>query len=80
MNRNEFIEWLKNKSGFIRSYNNSDNEWRELRDHAEYIWDELTVEDDKVIFNWEECEWGGTNYRSCSFDEFIELYECYGLK
>jgi len=50
--------------------------------YAEYIWDELTVEDDKVIFNWEEWEWGGINYRSreCSFDEFAELYECGGLK
>ena len=40
------------------------------------------VEDDKVIFNWEEWEWGGINYRSreCLFDEFVELYECGGLK
>jgi hypothetical protein len=82
MNRTEFINWLENKSGLSRRNDNSDDEWRELMNYAEYIWDELTVEDDKVIFNWEEWEWGGINYRSreCSFDEFAELYECGGLK
>jgi len=82
MNRTEFINWLENKSGLSRRNDNSDDEWRELMNYAEYIWDELTVEDDKVIFNWEEWEWGGISYRSreCSFDEFAELYECGGLK
>jgi hypothetical protein len=51
-------------------------------DYAEYVWDELIVEDDKVIFNWEEWVFGGINYesRECSFDEFIELYESSNLK
>ena len=82
MNKIEFIIWLETKSGFSRRNNNSDDEWRELMNHAEYIQDELTVEDDKVIFNWEEWEWGGINYRSreCTFEEFVELYESYDLK
>ncbi len=81
MNKTEFINWLETKTGFSRSYK-SDNEWRELIDYAEYIQDELTVEDDKVIFNWEEWEQGGINYRNreCTFDQFVELYESYGLK
>ena len=62
MNRIEFIVWLENKSGLSRRNDDSDNDWRELMNYAEYIWDELIVESDKVIFNWEEWEWGGINY------------------
>lgn len=82
MNRIEFIDWLENKSSLSRKYDNSDTEWRELMNYAEYIWDELTIEDDKVIFNWEEWEFEGINYRirECTFDEFVELYESGGLK
>lgn len=82
MNRIEFINWLETNSSLSRTNDNSDNEWRELMNYSEYIWDELTVEDDKVIFNWEEWEWGGINYRTreCSFDEFIMRYDNYELK
>jgi hypothetical protein len=37
MNKIEFIIWLETKSGFSRRNNNSDDEWRELMNHAEYI-------------------------------------------
>lgn len=82
MNRIEFIEWLENKSGFSKTNDNCNTEWRELMNYAEYIFDELIVENDKVIFYWEEWEWGRINYRcrECSFDEFVSLYECYSLK
>lgn len=82
MNRDEFINWLTYKSGFTKKSENYDNEWRELMNYAEYIWDELTVESDKVIFNWEEWIWGGVNYKSreCTFEEFITLYDSYNLK
>jgi hypothetical protein len=82
MNRLEFIDWLEHSSGFERTNNTFDNEYRELMDYAEYVWDELTVEDDKVIFRWEEWYWGGINYRNreCSFDEFVEMYDNYNLK
>ena len=77
MDKKDFINWLEKKSGLNRKNDNFDNEWRELMNYSEYIWDELIVEDDKVIFNWEEWDWGSINYRSreCSYDEFIELYE-----
>lgn len=82
MNRTEFINWLENNSSLNKKNDNTDTEWRELMNYAEYIWDELTVEDNKVIFNWEEWECGGINYRTreCTFDEFVELYKCGGLK
>jgi len=83
MNKIEFINWLENKTALSRKNDNSDDEWRELMNYAEYIWDELyIIEDNKVIFNWEEWEWGGIYYRNrtCSFKEFVELYECGGLK
>lgn len=82
MNRDEFIEWLKFTSGFEQKWLDSDNEWRELMNYADYIWDELTVEDDKVIFYWEEMYWGGSNSRSeeYSFKEFIRRYESFELK
>jgi hypothetical protein len=82
MNRTEFINWLETKSGFNRKNINSDEYWRELINYAEYIWDELTVEDDKVIFRWEEWKWGSMDYRNreYSFKEFVELYENDELK
>jgi hypothetical protein len=60
----------------------SDDEWRELMNYADYIYDELTVNADNVTFRWVEYEWGGRNYlsRECDFDEFIERYESYNLK
>ncbi len=82
MTKIEFISWLENKTGLSRRNDDSDDEWRELMNYAEYIWDDLTIEDDIVIFNWEEWYFGGINYRSrkCSFDEFVDLYERDELK
>lgn len=50
--------------------------------YAEYIWDELTIENESVLFRWEECGWGYTEYRTreYSFEEFIERYTNYELK
>ena len=69
-------------SGFERISPNSDENWKELINYAEYIWDRLEVNDDKVIFNWEEWYWGGKDYKSTeySFKEFIERYEADELK
>lgn len=82
MKRTEFIDWLENNTGFIKSYSNSDTEWKELVDYADYIWDEVIVEDNRVIFNWEDWKLGGIDYmkRECSFDEFIYLYNNWELK
>lgn len=82
MERSAFIKWLESDSGFSRKYDSSDNEWRELMNYAEYIWDELYIEEDKVIFNWEDWSWGNIEYktRECSFEEFVELYKTYNLK
>ena len=82
MNRDEFIKWLSEKSSYSRSFRNDDSDWRELQNYAEYIWDELTVNENTVIFNWEEWYFGGREYRSSeySFEEFIERYENFELR
>ena len=73
MNRTEFINWL-GLTCFEKKYNNSDTEWRELMNYAEYIWDELVVEADKVIFSWEEWEWGSINYNKKEYTLMLIMY------
>ncbi len=78
MNKDEFVEWL-NSSSFEKC---SDNEYRELMNYSEYIFDYLEVKDDTVTFKWEEWYWGGKSDRisEYSFDEFVERYNNYELK
>jgi hypothetical protein len=82
MNRQEFINWLDTMSNMTRYLLSGDDEWQELVDYEDYVYDELTVNAATVTFRWVEFEWGGRNYRSreCGFDEFIELYTSYDLK
>lgn len=81
MTKIEFITQLETKTCFGRIYNN-DDEWRELMNYAEYIWDEIIIDNEEVTFTWEDWYWGGRDYKSekYSFDEFVRLYECDGLK
>lgn len=82
MNRSEFIKWLDEKSGLTRESDNSDSYWKELMNYADYIYDELEVDEDKAIFKWERMYWGGSEWErnEYSFDEFVEKYETYSLK
>ena len=82
MKRTEFIEWLETRSGFSKSWKTIDTEWRELVDYGDYIYDELTVNDDNVTFIWEELYWGGRSTKTIEldFEEFIERYNNYELK
>lgn len=82
MTRDEFIQWVENTSGFSRWSAFSDIEYREEMNYSENIWDELTVEENHVVFSWEELYWGGRDFktRECGFEEFIRLYESYNLK
>lgn len=82
MTRIEFIEWLRTKTSFESRSDNSDSDWRYLVDYADYVWDELCVDENKVSFSWEEKYWGGTNYRNeeYTFEEFVIKYENDSLK
>lgn len=82
MERSDFIKWLKEKTSYESKWSNGDSEWRDLMNWAEYIWDELYVEEDKVIFSWEDWEFDEVEYRTnnYSFEEFVELYESGRLK
>ena len=56
----------------------SNNEWRNLVDYGEYIFDRIYINDDKIEFSWEEWYWGGIEYRNEEFndiEEFKEFYE-----
>ena len=54
-------------------------EYRDMVDYAEYIFDKVRcwVVDDKIEFEWEECYWGGRDYKSESFDKFEDCVEFY---
>jgi hypothetical protein len=55
----------------------SENEWRNLVDYAEYIFDRIYIDDDKFEFSWEEWYWGGIEYKNREFDNFEEFKEFY---
>ena len=82
MKREEFIKWLDEESSFRREFKNDDNRWEYMADYADYRFDYLEVEEDKIIFKWEELYWGGSSMRNdeYSFEEFIEKYEKCELK
>ena len=83
MKREEFIKWLDGTSGFSRDYMDCDGTyWNEMVDYADYRFDYLEVENEKVIFKWEELYWGGSSMRNdeYSFEDFIRRYENYELR
>jgi hypothetical protein len=51
-------------------------------DYTDYIFDELEILDDKVIFSWEYRTFGDTEYKKdeYTFDEFIDRYKRDTLK
>jgi hypothetical protein len=81
MLRSDFIKWVESIS-YERRYNEGDVYWRYMVDYADYIFDELEILDDKVIFSWERSFWGGTEYinNEYSFSEFVNRYESGELK
>lgn len=82
MTREEFIKWLDIETHFDREDDNDDSEWEYMVDYADYVFDKLKVEDDKVIFDWEERSWGNTEYKrdEYTFDEFVAKYKADELK
>jgi hypothetical protein len=82
MTKEEFIKWLENNTSFERKYNYSDTDWKYMVDYADYIFDELEILDDKVIFSWEYRTFGDTEYKKdeYTFDEFIDKYNRDTLK
>lgn len=82
MTREEFIKWFSENTGFSRESENSDDYWRYMVDYADYRFDYVEIESDKVIYRWEELCWGGSNYenREFSFEEFVEAYKNDSIK
>jgi hypothetical protein len=80
MEREDFIKWLENSTEWSREYSNDDY-WRRERDYANCIWDYLEVEDNKVIFTYENLYWGGSSMekKEYSFDDFIYAAENFEL-
>lgn len=81
MNKNEFIKWLEEKSTFSRCYLN-DDDWKDEVDYADYIYDYISIENDKIHFTWENRYYGGSESITniYSFDDFVEKYESNILK
>lgn len=81
MERKEFIEWLET-TGMSRENDNNDIYWKELMNYAEYIYDELEVNENDVEFRYENLYWGGSEVvrNTYTFEDFKRLYESYSLK
>lgn len=82
MKRDEFIEWFKENVCFERESENSDEYWRCMVDYADYRFDYIEIESDKVIYKWEELYWGGSSMekREFTFEEFIDAYKNDSIK
>ena len=83
MNRDEFIKWLETETDFERKYDRDGWDiFHRMVDCADYIFDEVEVNDDNVIFSWEYRTFGDTEYKKdeYSFDEFVDRYKKDNLK
>lgn len=61
MTREEFVKWFAENACFSKESESSDVYWRNLVDYADYIFDYVEIESDKVIYKWEELYWGGND-------------------
>jgi hypothetical protein len=82
MTREEFVKWFAENACFSKESESSDVYWRNLVDYADYIFDYVEIESDKVIYKWEELYWGGSSYenREFTFEEFVEAYKNDSIK
>ncbi len=81
MTREEFIEYLNGSSWSREFTDGDDNYWRYERDYANCIWNYLEVEENKVIFTYENMYWGGSSIEKCeyTFEDFKYANENYEL-
>lgn len=75
MTKEEFIKWME---GTSFSYEGGDY-WRELVDYEDNIYNELYLENDGVVFMFEDGD-GDTQRREMTFDEFVDRYNRDTLK
>lgn len=79
MTRTEFVSWFKEKAGFEKESLLDVNEtyWRRMIDYADYIFDYVEINEESVVYKWENMYWGGSTLetREFTFEEFIEAYE-----
>jgi hypothetical protein len=83
MNREEFIKWLETETDFERKYDRDNWDiFHRMVDYADYVFDEVEVNDDNVIFSWEYRTFGDTEDKKdeYSFDEFVDRYKKDTLK
>jgi hypothetical protein len=83
MNREEFIKWLETETDFERKYDRDNWDiFHRMVDYADYIFDEVEVNDDNVIFSWEYRTFGDTEDKKdeYSFEEFVDRYKKDNLK
>ena len=79
MTREEFVKWVKTSSGFENesSLGLRDSYWRRELDYADLIYDYLEIEENKVVYKWDEMYWGGSDFRSRTFEfsDFVAAFE-----
>ncbi len=69
MAKEEFIKWME---GTTYSYQGGDY-WRELVDYGNNIYNEVYIENDGVVFMFEDRD-GDTQRIQMTFDEFVDKY------
>ena len=82
MTRSEFIKWLNEETTYFNDSLTLDEYWKNEVDYVNYIYDEVEVKENTVIFKWERMNWGGSEIEKNEFTfvDFVDRYKNYNLK
>ena len=69
--------WNRRWRSWSDSDDSKDNEWEYLRSYADFIYDNLYINEDKVNLCYTDIGWGYTNYESYdfTFEEFVSWWD-----
>ena len=67
---------METSSGFEKE-GGLDSYWRRELSYSDLIYDYIEVEDNEVVYRWEEMYWGGSSFESRRFEfsGFVEAFE-----
>lgn len=77
MTREEFVTWFDSNVGFEKESRDSDYAWRNMVNYEPLRYVYVRIDENKVVYSWEELYWGGSDWREreFTFDEFVEAYK-----
>lgn len=80
MTKEEFKKWFDVNTCYERD--GDEYSYRDMVDYADYRYDYISIEENSMVYRWEDLYWGGSNWeeREFTFEEFIEAYKNDSIK